>query len=89
MYSLMKRRDKGYSIQQDVDGSQVYHEVLMFKEIYPEVATTKKPITFMTKLVVHMMSCVPNLCTGLHIFLTLPVSAIIKNIRIPLQAKNG
>lgn len=63
---------EGDTLQKDVDGNEVYHEIMSLKEIMPTLKSPQDILDYIIKN--DIVSCFPNLSIAIRIFLTLPVT---------------
>ncbi|XP_029154759.1 zinc finger MYM-type protein 1-like [Nylanderia fulva] len=62
-------------LKRDFDGIQLYHEIMSYREIFPDASLSNNPFQVLQRIVdADLLSCFPNLTIALRIFLTLPVS---------------
>lgn len=64
----------GDFLQRDIDGNELYNEILCFKAIVTSLEESK-PYFILNYIITNdLTSCFPNLAVALRIFLTLPVT---------------
>nr|CAH7733609.1 unnamed protein product [Callosobruchus chinensis] len=79
---LKLRPSRNEEIQQDVDGNELYHEALVFKEIFSGAAATNEPINIMKKIVLLIFNASSEIGTiecQVHYFDTFSTTSMYLN----------